>query len=80
MTEEEYIKVLKRKYSRSERKIREEINDCKRTAEEQGASVEEIYDARAEFYNNMQLIKPKLISYDQHFLYDPKRHSKNNDR
>ncbi|MCD8294873.1 MAG: hypothetical protein LUE27_06515 [Clostridia bacterium] len=64
MTEEEYIKVLKRKYSRSVRKIQEEISECKRIADEKGVSLEEVYDARAEFYNNLVVVKTiRLIEH-----------------
>ncbi|MCD8306870.1 MAG: hypothetical protein LUD51_01375 [Clostridia bacterium] len=59
MTEEEFIKVIRRYYTRSAGKIQAEVDMCKSIAKEHGISAEEVFESRAIFVMNPAVMLPR---------------------
>ncbi len=59
MTEEEFIEIVRRYYTKDARKIRAEVDMCKSIAKNHGISAEESFYARAVFIMNPNTILPR---------------------
>ncbi|MCD8287067.1 MAG: hypothetical protein LUD50_07585 [Clostridia bacterium] len=59
MTEEEFIEVVKRYYTRSAEKIQAEVDMCKTIAKDHGISAEDVFESRAIFIMNPNTILPR---------------------
>ncbi|MCD8294874.1 MAG: hypothetical protein LUE27_06520 [Clostridia bacterium] len=59
MTEEEFINVIRKYYTRSAEKIQAEVDMCKSIAQEHGISAEEVFESRAIFVMNPAVMLPR---------------------